>query len=181
MNDEGWFVIYMNMISVNEKDLVLAVRDSFSAAQVMRNLGLKPNSSRYKHILGEITRLNLSTSHWTGKSSNRGKSHVGGTPKLASQDVLIVQRRNRKELSTRLRRAMIEHGIPYSCRECGLGPLWNGKKLTLTIDHINGNNLDNSPNNVRFLCPNCHSQTENFGVLNRKDLIVPKERLELSC
>lgn len=52
---------------------------------------------------------------------------------------------------------------PYCCAICGQGPEWNGKPLTLPIDHIDGNFKNNSPENLRFLCPHCHTQTETWG------------------
>jgi Zn finger protein HypA/HybF involved in hydrogenase expression len=61
--------------------------------------------------------------------------------------------------------------LPYKCAICGLYPEWNGQILTLQVDHINGNNKDHRLENLRFLCPNCHSQTPNYAganALNRK-------------
>lgn len=52
--------------------------------------------------------------------------------------------------------------IEYKCASCGNGGEWNGKGLSLQLDHINGINNDNRLENLRFLCPNCHSQTETF-------------------
>lgn len=52
------------------------------------------------------------------------------------------------------------------CEICKIGPIWNNMPLTLQIDHINGNNKDNRIENLRFLCPNCHSQTDTFGAKN---------------
>lgn len=48
------------------------------------------------------------------------------------------------------------------CEECSCTNQWNNKKLTLELDHINGNSKDNSLENLRILCPNCHSQTPTF-------------------
>lgn len=53
--------------------------------------------------------------------------------------------------------------IEYKC--CGITE-WNGKPLTLQLHHINGNNRDNRLENLTFLCPNCHSQTDNFSGKN---------------
>ncbi len=58
--------------------------------------------------------------------------------------------------------------LDYKCKWCGLGPKWNGKKITIQLDHINGNNKDNRIENLRFLCPNCHSQTSTYKGKNSK-------------
>lgn len=55
--------------------------------------------------------------------------------------------------------------IEYKCSCCGITE-WNGKPLTLQLHHINGNNRDNRLENLTFLCPNCHSQTDNFSGKN---------------
>jgi ribosomal protein L44E len=51
--------------------------------------------------------------------------------------------------------------IKYECNMCKLSE-WNGKQLSLHLDHINGKNGDHRLENLRFLCPNCHSQTETY-------------------
>ena len=52
-------------------------------------------------------------------------------------------------------------GREYRCEECGLSS-WNNKHLVLELEHVNGNRRDNRKENLRILCPNCHSQTETF-------------------
>jgi hypothetical protein len=48
------------------------------------------------------------------------------------------------------------------CSECPCESIWNGKPLVMQVDHKDGNSDNNMPENVRLLCPNCHTQTPTF-------------------
>lgn len=61
-----------------------------------------------------------------------------------------------------IKKRMLKMGIEYICSECKMNDEWNGKPITLQLDHINSIHNDNRIENLRFLCPNCHSQTEGF-------------------
>lgn len=56
-------------------------------------------------------------------------------------------------------RALLSLGSAYECAVCKLPPTWNGQDLRLQVDPINGLGWDDRAENLRFLCPNCHSQT----------------------
>ena len=64
----------------------------------------------------------------------------------------------------RMRNYLIEHR-DYRCGECGITE-YNGKPITLQIDHKDGDRKNNTFENLQFLCPNCHSQTDTWGVGN---------------
>lgn len=69
-----------------------------------------------------------------------------------------------------IRKYIIRHNlIPYVCEKCGNDGNWQGQILTLQLDHRNGINNDHRLENLRWLCPNCHSQTETFTGRNKTD------------
>jgi len=66
---------------------------------------------------------------------------------------------------TTLREYLTEtHG--YKCSCCGITE-WNNNPISLEVDHIDGNPYNDSPNNLRFICPNCHSQTPTYKSKNK--------------
>lgn len=63
-------------------------------------------------------------------------------------------------------RRLVEDIKGKRCESCGNEGVWNGKPITLQVDHEDGIATNNSIENVRLLCPNCHSQTETYGSKN---------------
>ena len=158
----------MANIKYTREQLAPIVQDSLSVSEVCRKLGIRSTGSMNSHIAARIDRLGLDRSHFLGTVRNQGKDHRGGPAKKRPEEILVLRTTGSKETSHRLRRALIESGRVEICEECGIGTTWNGKPLVLPVDHKNGNPFDNRPENVRFLCPNCHSQTETFGFRNTK-------------
>lgn len=151
---------------------------SFSYAEVLRRLGLKQTGGSQTHIKRLAQKFAIDTNHFLGRTRNQGDNHRGGPKRKNAEDILVLRDPLiRHEDAFRLRRAMIESGISYECVGCGLGAIWNDKVLALTIDHINGHRNDNRRENLRFLCPNCHSQTPTFGRnLGLTDVMTCKRR-----
>ena len=143
------------------KILEKATAASESVAGVMRHLGLRSSGSMHWYLSKRIKKFEIDTSHFRGQSWRRGLPDLG---RLSAKEILRYDRRKgKKEDSYKLRRALREIDRPYRCEACGLKPEWNGKELRLQVDHKDGDVLNNHPENLRFLCPNCHSQTENYG------------------
>lgn len=77
-------------------------------------------------------------------------------------DILHYFTENSTIRNARIKKLLIENNIKeYKCECCQLDS-WNGQNITLELDHINGINNDNRLDNLRLLCPNCHSQTPTF-------------------
>ena len=66
-----------------------------------------------------------------------------------------------------LTKLMLSSGREHKCSECKIPPFYNQKPITLQVDHIDGVNTNNNMENLRFLCPNCHSQTATWCGKNR--------------
>ena len=137
------------------------VKNSTSVLEIIRKLGLKESGGTHTHITKRIKDFNIDISHFLGKASNHGKSHKGGCKKLEWQECLVLREKGVRQKSFILRRALIDSGEEYKCNECGIKD-WLGKNLVLHVDHKNGNWLDDRKENIRFLCPNCHSQSSNY-------------------
>ena len=72
--------------------------------------------------------------------------------------------------SFNLKNKLLKCGLlENKCTECGISDTWNNKQLKLHLDHIDGNTRNNKKENLRMLCPNCHSQTDTYAGKNIKN------------
>jgi 5-methylcytosine-specific restriction endonuclease McrA len=74
-------------------------------------------------------------------------------------------RGNHGSVSRQVKKYILERDS-HKCVLCGLGDTWNKQPLTLQIDHIDGDWRNNTSENLRSICPNCHTQTDNYGSKN---------------
>lgn len=147
-----------------DEQFVNLIKNSANIAEVLFKLGytVKGNSWGYSQVKQRMTDLNLSSANFKGKNAY----YETNKEREISPDKLF--RINCKHTRTVLRRNIIRNNLlPYKCAICGISK-WNNKTLSLELDHINGMNNDNRLENLRFLCPNCHSQTTTYGSRNQQ-------------
>lgn len=154
----------MTRYKYSSEDLLEAVNASNSFAGVLRYLGIKQAGGSQAHLIRRIKKEKMDTSHFLGQGHLKGRQALN---RKSVQEILVVGSEfHRKTNIKQLRRAMVESGIELKCN-CGLTDEWQGQKLQLEVDHINGMWWDNRIENLRFICPNCHSQCETTNKPNK--------------
>lgn len=141
-----------------------SVENAISYREVCRNVGVSEKGGSINTIKKYIDKYNISTNHFLTKEEHLIKS--SHARKIPLKDILVKNSTytNMERLKTRLVRNNLKE---YKCVLCENEGSWCGKELKLQIDHINGIRSDNRLQNLRFLCPNCHSQTKTFSGKNK--------------
>ena len=161
----------------SEEELRQIVLNSTSMKQVIDKLGYATHSgSNSSTVKARLEKYNIDISHFTTiKGIERNEENVFIENSTASQATL--RRWYKKGNYTE-----------YKCSICGQEPIWQGKDLTLILDHINGHNHDDRLENLRWVCPNCNQQLDttcgknkaNRKHITSKGVIEPSE-LKFFC
>ena len=136
-----------------DDQLQQAVQSSRGITEVIRKLYGGFASNNAISVWRRIAELKIDTKHFSQKGDK--------------------VRENVHMPSIRIRKKLLLLKL-YKCEDCGNSGFHNGKPLTLHVDHIDGNRLNNNPLNWRWLCPNCHSQTPTYGKVKTQKPRKPK-------
>jgi len=157
----------MIRIKYTKELLETNVKDCYSFAELCRRLGLKPAGSNPKTLRKKMDEFGIDYSHFTGQAWNKNPENPvyrgKYLPKLCEHSSLSST--NVKELVYRL-------GLKENkCEICGITE-WQEKPIICELHHINGDSSDNRIENLQILCPNCHSQTDNFRSRNHSKKVL---------
>ena len=148
---------------IPDDEFILAVKNNTTIKNVIGSLGYsRASGTMSTYVKNRIKLLDLDISHFSTKDI-KYYSH----PRYALDEIL-VENSTYENIFRLKKRILKENLIDYKCENCGNEGLWNGKELVLQLEHKNGIHNDHRIENLCFLCPNCHSQTETFGSRQRR-------------
>lgn len=136
------------------EELRMLCKTETSQASILRKLGYTNSPGNYGTLkrLAEEFGLDLPDGSGTGHATQRV---------LRPLEEILVESSTYTN-NQHLKNRVLNAGLLLNRCFCGQGPEWNGKSLTLQLDHINGIHNDNRIENLRIICPNCHAQTQTF-------------------
>jgi IS30 family transposase len=163
-------------LSLAEVARTLAVSKS-TVSYHARRLGIEPDSRFARRYDWAAIRRFYEQGHSVAECRERfGFDMSTWAEALRRGDIVLLTAEQRLEAyaarrrplqRASLRRLLLDAGLKREvCERCGLDK-WRGRRLTIALHHLNGDSGDNRLENLQFLCPNCHSQTENYGGRNR--------------
>lgn len=153
-----------NDILEKKEEILKMIDNNESKSFICRVLQCRPIT-----LDNYLKKMNI---EYSGNMGLKGKK-VSNTRKNT-----IEYLKNKNISTNKLRKKIVEDGIKKNeCEICGVSE-WLGKKISLELHHIDGNRFNNELSNLQILCPNCHSQTENYaGKSNKKiKLKIKKQR-----
>jgi len=162
-----------NIWKYPENDFKNLVTHNYSLNSIQTIIN-KMNGGNNNTIQNRIDYLNINISHFNLKNAKQKwcAENIELTNKISLKDILVENSTYKN--GTGLKQKLYKVGLKEEkCDECGIGNIWNDKKLVLQIDHINGVHTDCRINNLSIKCPNCHSMTDNFCSKNAKNRKPP--------
>ena len=149
--------------SLSKEEIQSRVNTCYTMSDVLVEFGFSKTSGTMTRIFKELfKKYAIDTSHFDPKH------YKDKIKKIPLRDIL-VKNSTYTNMSCLKKRLVREGLMEYVCEECGNRGIWNNKKLSLQLEHKDGDHYNNELSNLCFLCPNCHSQTGTYGSKNSKN------------
>ena len=146
---------------VSEIEFKKIIANANTYSDCLRALGLGTNGGSSLDILKRrIAELDCSIDHFGTLNKQSYQARY-------SLEEILVENSSYANLARLKTRLINENKLEYKCAKCGNIGEWLGNPLSLQLDHINGKNNDHRIENLRFLCPNCHTQTDTYSGKNK--------------
>lgn len=153
--------------SLNKYEFQNIVEINKTLADILRFFGLHVGAGNYKTLKRRIQEENINIDHIPlGRNHNNGRI-FGPLPRIPLEQILI--KNSTYNHGAHIKKRLFDANLLQNkCYICGQLPIWNNEPLVLQLDHINGIHNDNRIENLRILCPHCHTQTTTFNGRNNK-------------
>lgn len=151
-----------------DKDtLTEIVLNSKTYKECLLKLNIRAAGGNYRSLKKYISLYNIDISHFNSNGIRNDKlSRLNKSRRLELKEILV---KNSSYSRTSLKKRLYDENIlERKCSLCGQGESWNGMKISLILDHINGVHNDNRIENLRILCPNCNAGQDTFAGRNNK-------------
>jgi hypothetical protein len=144
-----------NQWNFKKEEFIKFIEESKSISEVLLKMNLRTAGGNFMTVKKYINILNLNTSHFISQADVAKKTNQLFVKKPI--EFYLVEN-NKTSCSSSIKKRLYVEGLKNSeCEECGQGEIWNGKRMSLILDHKNGNHYDYRLENLRILCPNCNS------------------------
>lgn len=167
------------MKKYSKENLEPIIKNNDNIKDCLIQLGRKTTGDNYKFLKRHIQKYDLDISHFTSKKELQKRARIkrGGSFRDEIPVEEIFKKSDIHRGGNDLKRKIFKYSLikDYRCSLCGQDENWVTGKLSLVLDHINGDNTDNRLENLRFVCPNCDSTLPTFKGRNIKNKNNKKE------